>query len=123
MYICVVRERGWKGERRERVGGGGGGEEGKEGAYNQSVLGGHSANCTLRSKYNCNDDDFVSTEVEFCFIQDTPAIDGSNLTAIFELRGCAVVMCQTSTTELVDCKYYYNVKKRGRGLPGKEHSC
>lgn len=46
---------------------------------------------------------FLYIEVEFCFIEDTPMVNGPNLTAIFELRGCATVICQTTTTDAVDC--------------------
>ena len=42
-------------------------------------------------------------EPEFCFISDTPMVDGANLTVLFDLRGCADVLCQTTTTDLVDC--------------------
>ena len=43
-------------------------------------------------------------EVEFCFVNDTPMVNGNTLNVEFDLRGCANVMCQTTTTELVDCK-------------------
>ena len=45
----------------------------------------------------------IIAEVVFCFINDSPLVDGANLTAQFDLRGCANVMCQTTTTDLVDC--------------------
>lgn len=50
-----------------------------------------------------------SAEVIFCFINDTPDVDGDILNIEFDLRGCADVMCTVNARNgaiiTEDCTY------------------